>query len=164
MARKYAVAAALVLLFVGLMAPPAAAARNQDGLLSGILGSGGRLLNIQGILYCTLNGTTGLLGSATPVFSGAVVQLKCAAGNIVSSTTTDANGAFSILLNPLQFVLSNVLQQCKIVVPTPLSNCDSTLPAVGGLVSQLQIVGSILLGLLNVLNVIPSGFSFYQVL
>ncbi|KAF1002513.1 phylloplanin-like [Apium graveolens] len=159
MARKFTVAV-MVLLSVILMAPSAVEA--QDGILSGILGGG--LFNIGGTVFCTLNGGMGVNGTNTPVFANALVQLKCGAGNIIGAATTNANGVFTILLNPLQFVLSSLLSDCKLVVPTPLSTCNSSLPAIGGLVSLLQSVGSILIGLLRVERFIPSGFNFFELI
>ncbi|KAK1380278.1 phylloplanin-like [Heracleum sosnowskyi] len=159
MAQKSTVAV-IVLLLVTLVAPPAVEA--QDGILSNILRRG--LLNIGGTIYCTLNGAIGVNGTATPVFSNALVQLQCGSGNIVAAATTNANGVFSILLNPLQFVLSTLLQNCKLVVPTPLSTCNSALPDVGGLVSLLRSIGRIVVGLLRIDRLIPAGFGFFSVL
>lgn len=93
-----------------------------------------------------------------------VVQLKCGAGNTIATATTNANGVFTILLNPLQFVMSSLLNDCKLVVPTPLSTCNSSLPAIGGLVSLLQSIGSILIGLLKVERFIPLGFNFFSLI
>ncbi|KAK0608143.1 hypothetical protein LWI29_026145 [Acer saccharum] len=143
-----------VSLFVALMTAPIAEA--QLGLISGLLG----LIRIQGTVFCTSNGNMGVNGTATPVFPNALVQLQCGAGNVVSSATTNGSGVFSIVLDPLQFILSSLLTNCNLVVNTLLSNCNSKLPSVGGLLSSLQFVGNTLLGLLNVANIVPSGFQF----
>ena len=89
--------------------------------------------------------------------SDALVQLQCG-GNVVSSSTTNGSGIFSILLDPLQFLLPSLLNNCNIAVKTPLSNCNATLPSIGGLVSSLQILGNTLVGLLNITNLGASGF------
>ncbi|KAH7573556.1 hypothetical protein JRO89_XS03G0170800 [Xanthoceras sorbifolium] len=90
-----------VSLFIAAMTAPIAEA--QLGLVSGLLG----LIRIQGTVFCTPNGNMDANGTATPVFPNALVQLQCGAGNVVSSATT--NG---------------------LAVNTPLSNCNSKLPAV----------------------------------
>lgn len=94
----------------------------------------------------------------------ALVQLQCGSGNVVSSATTNGSGLFSILLDPLQFLLSTLLTGCHLVVKTPLSTCDATLPSVGGLLSTLQLIGNTLVGLLNITNIIPTGFNFLSTL
>ncbi|XP_057772354.1 phylloplanin-like [Salvia miltiorrhiza] len=129
----------------------------QPQLLGGILGPLLGLLKIQGILYCTPNGNIGVNGTSTPVFPNALVQLQCG-GTVVSTAVTNGSGLFSILLNPVNFLLSTLISGCKLVVNTPLASCNATLPSVGGLVSELQFIGNTLLGFLNIQNLIPSGF------
>ncbi|KAK6138946.1 hypothetical protein DH2020_027310 [Rehmannia glutinosa] len=142
------------LLIVGI-AMPLAHAQLLGGILGPLLG----LLRIQGILYCTPNGNIGVNGTATPVFPNALVQLQCG-GNVVSTATTNGSGLFSILLDPVNFLLSTLVSGCKVVVNTPLASCNANLPSVGGLVSNLQFIGNTLTGLLNIANLIPSGFQF----
>ncbi|KAL8481493.1 hypothetical protein ACS0TY_027315 [Phlomoides rotata] len=137
-----------------LIALPLAQAQ-LGGLLGPLLG----LLRIQGVVFCTPNGGIGLNGTATPVFPNALVQLQCGA-TVVSTATTNGSGLFSILLDPLNFVLSTLLSGCRLVVNTPLASCNATLPSVGGLVSNLQFIGNTVTGLLNVGNMIPAGFRF----
>ncbi|KAK3005355.1 hypothetical protein RJ639_015872 [Escallonia herrerae] len=115
------------------------------------------LISIQGTVFCALNGSIGVSGTSTPVFPNALVQLGCG-GPVVANAATNRSGFFSIVLNPSPFPLSNVLSRCNLVVNTPLSTCNATLPAVGRLLSPLQLVGSTLIGLLNVTNLIPAGF------
>ncbi|KAI8566051.1 hypothetical protein RHMOL_Rhmol02G0009300 [Rhododendron molle] len=143
------------LLFVSLMVVAMAAApmaEAQLGLISGLLG----LIKIDGLVRCSVNAST----TTAPAFPNALVQLQCGSGNVVSSATTNGSGLFSIVLDPLQFLLSTLLTGCNLVVKTPLSTCDSTLPGVGGLISSLQLIGNTLLGLLNITNIVPSGFNF----
>ncbi|KAG8369927.1 hypothetical protein BUALT_Bualt14G0064200 [Buddleja alternifolia] len=148
----------LFTLLVVAIAMPMAQAQ-LGGLLGPLLG----LLRIQGILYCTPNGNVGVNGTATPIncnfCADALVQLQCG-GTVVSTATTNGSGLFSILLDPLNFVLSTLLSGCRLAVSTPLASCNANLPSIGGLVSNLQFIGSTLLGLLNVGNLIPSGFQF----
>ncbi|KAI5572451.1 hypothetical protein BDE02_10G014400 [Populus trichocarpa] len=137
-----------------IMAAPVAEA--QLGLIGGLLG----LIRIQGTLFCTANGNMGANGTATPVFPNALVQLQCG-GNVVSTSTTNGSGIFSILLDPLNYILSSLLTNCNLKVDTPLTSCNSSLPALGGLLSSLQFIGNTPLGaLLTVANIIPAGFRF----
>lgn len=59
MARKFTLAV-LVLLFVTLMAASAVEAQSGYRLVYAVLGK----------IYCTINGSTGASGAATPVFPG----------------------------------------------------------------------------------------------
>ncbi|KAF4355661.1 hypothetical protein F8388_013078 [Cannabis sativa] len=130
-------------------------------LLNGIVGPLLGLIRVQGTIFCTANGRVN--GTSTPVFSNAVVQLQCN-GNVVSSTTTNNGGLFSIVLDPVQFLLSSLQSECKLVVNTPLSSCNATLPSVGALISSLQSIGSIVSGLLSINTFVPTGFNFIQTL
>ncbi|XP_058076562.1 phylloplanin-like [Magnolia sinica] len=137
------------LLLVGVAAPLAVA---QLGGLGNLLGG---LINIRGTIFCTVNGNAN--GTSTPVFPNAQVQLQC--GNTVtSSTTTNSAGLFTMLLDPLTTLLSSLLNDCKLVVNTPLSTCNAMLPT-GLLQSPLQFLGKTLQGILGILNVGPAGFS-----
>ncbi|PON62027.1 Phylloplanin [Parasponia andersonii] len=138
-----------------LAASMAALAEAQLGGLGNLLG----LINIQGTVFCTVNGRIGVNGTSTPVFPNALVQLQCN-GNVVSSATTSNSGVFSIFLNPLQFLLSSLLSDCKLVVNTPLSSCNASLPSTGVLVSLIQILGNTVSGLLNITNLGLIGFNF----
>ncbi|KAH6769678.1 Pollen Ole e 1 allergen and extensin family protein [Perilla frutescens var. hirtella] len=155
----------LLSLLIACIALPFAQAQLSLGVLAALgelltqLGNGLCLLKIQDILYCTPTGNLGVNATTTPVFPNALVQLRCG-GNVVSSTTTDGSGLFSILLDPVNFLLSTVLSSCKLVVNTPLASCNTSLPSVGSLVSDLQFVGNTLIGLLNISNLIPMGFQF----
>ena len=55
-------------------------------------------------------------------------------------------------------LLSTLLDNCKLVVTTPLSTCDASLPTTGLLESALQLLSGG--GLVGV--VIPSGFNLLQ--
>ncbi|CAA3005852.1 Hypothetical predicted protein [Olea europaea subsp. europaea] len=132
----------------------------QQGLLGNLLG----LISINGTVFCTVNGNIGVNGTATPVFPNALVQLQCGAGNIAASATTNSSGQFSITLNPLLNVLSTLLSNCRLVVKTPLSTCNANLPSVEGLISSLKFVGTTLVGLLNIAEIVPAGFQFLPLL
>ncbi|XP_009595196.1 phylloplanin-like [Nicotiana tabacum] len=144
----------LISFLVALIATPVAVAQ-LGGLLSGLLGP----IHIDGVLFCSLNGQIDIInGSTTPVFPNASVQLRCGAGNVVSSTTTNGSGVFSLVLDPLQNILSSLLSNCSLVVTTPLSTCNASLPSIGLLQSPLQLVGKTLVGLLSIVNLGATGF------
>ncbi|RWR94182.1 Pollen Ole e 1 allergen/extensin [Cinnamomum micranthum f. kanehirae] len=139
------------LLLVVMVAAPAVAQLGLGNLLG--------LINIQGTLFCTGNGNANSSSVSTPVFPNAVVQLQCGnTGTVVSSTTTNSAGVFKILLDPLTMLLSSLLSDCKLVVNTPLTNCNSVLP-IGILQSPLQFLGRTLLGVLGIVNIGAAGFS-----
>ncbi|XP_030949528.1 phylloplanin-like [Quercus lobata] len=100
--------------------------------------------------------------TATPHFPNAQVQLRCGARNVVASTTTNASGVFSFSLDSTQLFLSPtvLLNLCNLVVTTPLSTCNSTLPPVGVLESRIQFIRSSVLGLRIVLTFGPVGFRY----
>ncbi|KAJ4834086.1 hypothetical protein Tsubulata_016284 [Turnera subulata] len=149
MAPKSLLVVSLLVLAAAVAAP---AAEAQLGL-SGLLG----LIRIQGTLFCTANGNIGVNGTSTPVFPNALVQLQCGGTNIASART-NSSGVFSILLDPLNFVLSSLLNSCNLMVDTPLATCNANLPAVGLLSSTLQLVGNTVVGLLNITSIIPAAF------
>ncbi|XP_047945099.1 phylloplanin-like [Salvia hispanica] len=144
-------------LLIGCIALPLAQAQLVG--LGGLLGPNFGLLRIQGVLFCTSNGNVGVNATATPVFPNALVQLQCG-GNVVSTATTDGSGVFSILMDPVNLLLSTLLSGCRLAVNTPLASCNASLPSVGGLVSNLQFIGNTVTGLMNVANLIPTGFQF----
>lgn len=88
-----------------------------------------------------------------------MVQLQRGnSGAVVSSTATNSAGLFTILLDPLNMLLSSLLSDCKLVVNSPLTNCNSALP-IGILQSPLQCLGRTLLGVLGIVNIGAAGFS-----
>lgn len=80
-------------------------------------------------------------------FSDAKVQLQCG-GNVNSTAVTSESGSFSIVLDPVQIVVSSLLNDCCLVLKTPLATYNSNLPSAGDLFSPLTIVGNTLLGIL----------------
>ncbi|KAF9619968.1 hypothetical protein IFM89_010584 [Coptis chinensis] len=143
------------LLVVGL-ATPLAKAQLGAGLIGSLLG----LIRIQGTVFCTTNGNISDNGSATPVFPNALVQLQCGTGNVVAASgRTNSLGIFSILLDPLHFLLSPLLNNCKLVVNTPLSTCNSAMGVDGILSSPLQLIENTVSGLLTIINIIPLRFN-----
>ncbi|GAY35875.1 hypothetical protein CUMW_019110, partial [Citrus unshiu] len=115
----------------------------QGGVIGTLLG----LIHNEGTLYCTVNGNIGDLGQATPVFPNAKVQLQCG-GNVNSTAVTSESGSFSIVLDPVQIVVSSLLNDCCLVLKTPLATRNSNPPSAGDLFSPLTIVGNTLLGIL----------------
>ncbi|GER33368.1 pollen Ole e 1 allergen and extensin family protein [Striga asiatica] len=157
MALKSVIVFSLLLACIAM--PLAEAQLGGLGGLGGLVGSLFGIFRIQGIIYCTPNGNIGVNGTSTPVFPNALVQLQCG-GNVVSTATTNGSGVFSILLDPLNFLLPTLISGCRVVVSTPLVSCNANLPSVGGLISNLQFIGSTITGPLNIANIIPIGFQF----
>ncbi|XP_076932961.1 phylloplanin-like [Bidens hawaiensis] len=121
------------------------------------------VFNIIGIVLCLINGSVNGTTSAPPFpskntipnlysYSYVVVQLSCG-GNTTASTVTNALGGFSIKVTPPQFTLSILLSSCKVVVATPLSSCNPTLPSTGTLQGPLQYTGTTTGGTVNTLLV-----------
>ncbi|KAI4345401.1 hypothetical protein L6164_012529 [Bauhinia variegata] len=126
-----------------------------QGMIGDILG----MILIKGNVECSESGNVTRDGTPAPPFPNADVQLQCG-GKMVSNTTTDDAGDFEIRLDPLQFITYSLLTGCQLVVTSPLSHCDATLPPVGGLVSTLQLMSSTVIGDLQIANLVPSGFLF----
>ncbi|KAJ0264263.1 hypothetical protein HA466_0026470 [Hirschfeldia incana] len=131
------------------------------GVVRGVIGGGGvpggilGLINIQGVLRCSANGNV-----SAPAFVNADVQLQCGGqNNVVSTSTTNSAGIFSILVNPIQLVLSTLQSDCQVAVTTPLSTCNAALPTDQLLSSSLARVGETVSGPLRVVNLRPTGFT-----
>ncbi|KAJ4764514.1 hypothetical protein LUZ62_074889 [Rhynchospora pubera] len=136
-----------MLVFAGVVTPIAHA---QLGLLGGLLS----LISVKGLVPCSI-GDNSSNSSITSVFPNAGVQLICG-GNVVGSTTTNSNGAFSIV--GLLTLVPNLLGSCKIVVTTPLASCNVSLPSTGYLTAQLDPISN----LLGIINFVPGVFSMVQ--
>lgn len=88
----------------------------------------------------------------------ASVELRC--GNTtLANTTTNAQGGFTLIIRSVLSLLTNIISllfgsgQCRVVVTTPLSNCNATLPAVGNLVATVTgIVANSLNGVTMILG------------
>ncbi|XP_016466211.1 phylloplanin-like [Nicotiana tabacum] len=138
----------LIFLLAALIATPVAVAQ----LVS---------IRIGGVVFCSVNSNLDVInGLTTQVFPNASVQLQCGAGNVISSTTTNGSGVFSLVLDPLINTLPLLLSNCSLVVLTPLSTCNASLTSVGLLQSPLQLVNTIIgsLGLRPSVNLGPTGF------
>ncbi|KAL4642978.1 hypothetical protein ACB092_02G059200 [Castanea dentata] len=110
---------------------------------------------------CSINGSLGA-NVTIRAFPNAQVQLQCGAGNVVATTTTNAAGVFSFSLDAIRLSLSATLglSACDLVVITPLSTCNSTLPAVGVLESDIQFVATNVVGARIIFNFRPVGFRY----
>lgn len=83
---------------------------------------------------------------------------------MISNATSDDDGKFSIMMDdPLLFDISSLLNGCNLMVPTPLSNCNTKLPSFGGLISTLKYVGISRIGTSTLANIAPSGFHFIPI-
>ncbi|KAI7743440.1 hypothetical protein M8C21_011291, partial [Ambrosia artemisiifolia] len=103
--------------------------------------------NISGIVTCSVNGS---VNGTAPPFANATVQLTCG-GNVIASAMTNQQGRFNISVSPVLVSLNNILSTCRVVVPTPLSSCNATLPSTGGIQSALQLVGITVQGLTTII-------------
>ncbi|XP_056844611.1 phylloplanin-like [Raphanus sativus] len=131
------------------------------GLLGGLLGSITSIFNIQGLLRCSVTGTvsTNNVTSVPPPFPNAGIVLQCAGQN-VSSTTTNANGVFSLPTMGTIFSPSTLLNSgCRIIVTTPLTSCNASLPAGGLLMAPLALLGATSSNGLSILDLVPGLFS-----
>uniref|UniRef100_A0A1S3Y5D0 Phylloplanin-like n=1 Tax=Nicotiana tabacum TaxID=4097 RepID=A0A1S3Y5D0_TOBAC len=73
-------------------------------------------------------------------FADASVQLRCGARNVISSTITNRSGVISLVMDSHVNTLPLLLINCLLVVATPLSTCNASLPSVGLLASSLNLV------------------------
>ncbi|CAN8259041.1 unnamed protein product [Cochlearia groenlandica] len=149
----------LIMICLVVVSPMANA---QLGGLGGILGFL-NIFNIEGLLGCSINGSitprnVTSVPSTIPPFPNARVSLVCGGQN-VSSTVTNSGGLFSIPTLGLPLSLTQLLTNCRIVVTTPLSTCNSTLPSTGTLTSPVNLAGSIIGNGLNIFQLLPGLFS-----
>ncbi|KAM0068043.1 putative phylloplanin [Helianthus debilis subsp. tardiflorus] len=89
----------------------------------------------------------------TSLFTGALVLLLCGE-NLIGSTMTNRIGAFNITLRGSPLLATTLLSSCKLVVATPPSACNATLPA-KPLQASLRYVGSNIVGLSKVTTLTP---------
>uniref|UniRef100_A0A1J3FVJ0 Phylloplanin n=1 Tax=Noccaea caerulescens TaxID=107243 RepID=A0A1J3FVJ0_NOCCA len=163
MLKNKRITVSLILVFLMMVSPIAKSQLDLGGLLGGLLGGGGGggggglgglfgAINILGIVRCSVNAD-----ASAPVFANAGVQLRCGQ-NVVSTSTTNGAGVFSMVLNPLQTLLPTLLSNCQVVVTTPLSTCNASLPSVGQLLSPLTFVGNTVNGILRIATLAPTNF------
>ncbi|XP_027902814.1 phylloplanin-like isoform X1 [Vigna unguiculata] len=151
----------MMFLLIAAMAIPQTKAKL--GFLSALLGS---VSNIQGTVFCSSKDNVAVKAPSNPVFpkttqyfSDAEVQLVCGEKEFSSARTND-DGKFSIMMDPLLLDVSSLLNGCNLVVPTPLSNCNTNLPSSGTLISTLNFAGINRLATPIIANIIPSGFHY----
>nr|XP_043627229.1 phylloplanin-like [Erigeron canadensis] len=114
---------------------------------------------ITGTVFCSLNGAQ-VVNSAipTPPFTNATVQLMCG-GIVVQTALTNSLGVFTMVVPDaqtlVQTLLSNLVSvvNCSVVVATPLSTCNSSLPQTGMLQSPtfMQVLTEVFQAILNFL-------------
>nr|XP_009618324.1 phylloplanin-like [Nicotiana tomentosiformis] len=119
-------------------------------------------IRISGVVLCSVNGNLDVINGLTPKFFlvNATVQLRCGTRNMVSSTITNGSGVFSLVVDSRVNTLPLLLSNCRLVVATPLSTCNASLPSVGLLASSLRIVNIGIGGFGGLINVGlgPTGF------
>ncbi|KAM0005142.1 putative phylloplanin [Helianthus debilis subsp. tardiflorus] len=120
------------------------------------------LFSITGNVSCSLSGNIVVNGTTiTPPFPNALVQLICRR-DVISSTITNGVGGFSIIVTDSEVRLATLLRSCNVVVASPLSACNASLPSSGSLQSPLELVGTIRVGILNITNVLARAFRFVR--
>ncbi|XP_006406765.2 phylloplanin [Eutrema salsugineum] len=149
----------LILMCLIVVSPMAKAQIGGLGGLGGLLGLL-NVINIQGLVRCSISGTVSTSNATSvPPFPNAGIVLRCAGQN-VSITTTNAAGIFSLPTTQLLNVLPTLLSGgCNILVTTPLSTCNASLPTSGSLTAPLNIVGSNFAGGLNIIEIVSGLFS-----
>ncbi|KAL0837421.1 hypothetical protein YC2023_012306 [Brassica napus] len=137
------------------------------GGLGGLLGGLTSIFNIQGLLMCSVTGTVSTNNTtAVPPFpskfSILTLSLSINYAKIKTTdlfTTTNAYGVFSIPTIGLPFSPSTLLSSgCRLVVTTPLTACNVSLPAAGLLMAPLSLVGIAAGDGLNIFSLVPSVF------
>ncbi|KAL3648670.1 hypothetical protein CASFOL_005073 [Castilleja foliolosa] len=120
------------------------------------------LLDIHVKLYCSPNGNIGLFGQPTPPFPEAMVLLDCGDGHLVANATTNSFGIAYLHSEPMPiYPFMQPEKDCKLIVNTTLSTCNSTLPSTGGLESALSLIGTALVGEFIVSSFKPVGFHLF---
>ncbi|KAI7743444.1 hypothetical protein M8C21_011295 [Ambrosia artemisiifolia] len=114
------------------------------------------VFNIMGNVSCSLNGSV-IVNGTTPPFPNALVQLSCN-GIVRGVAITNTGGMFTITTPGILTSLNNLLSSCRLVLGTPLSACNATLPSTGTLQAPLQFVNSTIIGLLNITNIRGGAF------
>ncbi|KAL8263690.1 hypothetical protein R6Q59_021820 [Mikania micrantha] len=120
------------------------------------------VININANVSCSLNASV-VVNGTTPTLSPfpyALTNVVC--NGIVRATgITNQNGELDIVLSPFLVDLNTLLSSCRLVVVTPLSTCDPTLPSVrGALQAPLQFVGNFIFLLLSITNVMAGPFVY----
>ncbi|KAM3755569.1 hypothetical protein ACB098_02G049200 [Castanea mollissima] len=123
------------------------------------IGAGTVVFQVQpSFVPCFINCSLGA-NVTIQAFPNAQVQLQCGAGNVVATTTTNAAGEFSFSLDAIRLSLSETLA-CDLLVRTPLSTCNSTLPSVGVLKLDIQFVATNVMGARITFTFRPVGFRY----
>ncbi|XP_042414577.1 phylloplanin-like [Zingiber officinale] len=134
MALKIALVAAL--LMAASVAPPAVSQLTTPP-------AGSPLIKVNVVVNGTVPCGPGAINInlTAAVFANATVVMLCGQ-DIVGSTVSDRNGMFSLPMaaNYTKNLLPELLANCSLVVPTPLSLCNSSLN--GTLQAHLQLHSS----------------------
>ncbi|KAL0717330.1 hypothetical protein Bca4012_066652 [Brassica carinata] len=95
----------------------------------GVVLGGTNVVNVQGLVTCSINGSVSTNATVIPPFA---------------VTTTGANGVFSFPSNTiLPISLSTLLASgCRVIVTTPLSRCNASLPTNGLLTAPINLAGT----------------------
>ncbi|KAL0388802.1 UNVERIFIED_CONTAM: hypothetical protein Sradi_2762000 [Sesamum radiatum] len=150
------------LVLVSLLVAAVAAPMAQALIAASTQGHTFGVVHVDVTLYCTPDGNTGPFGEATPPFPNAMVLLQCGDGSIVATATTNGFGIAYLHSDPIPLFPFFPLPEsdCKLIVNTTLSTCDSSLPSTGCLQSDLMFIETFALGGFIVSSFKPTGFTF----
>ncbi|GFQ05913.1 phylloplanin, partial [Phtheirospermum japonicum] len=96
------------------------------------------------------------------IYVEATVLLQCKDGQLVANATTNGFGIAYLHSDPMPtFPFIQPENDCKIIVNTTLSNCNSTLPSTGVLESALSLIGTTLVGEFIISSFKPTGFHLF---
>ncbi|XP_074382295.1 phylloplanin-like [Apium graveolens] len=109
----------------------------------------------SGIVSCVINTTLPMNGTMPPPFPNASVELRCGITTL-ANTTTNAQGGFTLIVRSVLSLLTDILSgQCRVVVTTPLSNCNAALPSVGNLEATVTGIVSSLSNGVSIASLLP---------
>ncbi|KAL0414752.1 UNVERIFIED_CONTAM: hypothetical protein Sradi_1676900 [Sesamum radiatum] len=154
------------LVLVSLLVAAVAAPMAQAQITASTHGPTFGVVHADISLYCTPDGNIGPLGEATPPFPNAMVQLQCGDGTIVATATTNSFGIAYLHSGPIPLFpfFPQLESDCKLIVNTTLSTCNSSLPSTGCLQSALAFIETFAFGSFIVSCFKATGFTFFPLL
>ncbi|KAF7082718.1 hypothetical protein CFC21_086577 [Triticum aestivum] len=92
---------------------------------------------VSGVVLCSAGNS--INATAAPPFRNTVVRLVCGR-NVMASATADHTGAYTMNMGRVTSSLL-AMNQCKVVVVTPLAACNASLASITGtLAAPVQLV------------------------
>ncbi|KAL8196128.1 hypothetical protein R6Q57_025128 [Mikania cordata] len=118
------------------------------------------VININAYVSCSLNASVEVNGTTPTLPPFPYALTKVVYNGIVRGTgITNEKGELDIVLSPILVDLNTLLSSCRLVVVTPLSTCNPTLPSARrALQAPLQLAGNFIFLLLNITNLMAGPF------